>query len=166
MDVIVQLLVPAADDASRYHADCRDSIWIPGAGSASLDQKPCKRIAMGMIFVLVGLTLFLEGLEMALFPVGRMMAEQLTGHLSSFMSQQSLPTAPIDWRDYLWVFAFALAIVFATTLAEPALLAVAIKAKQVSAQPYRPSFSLTPITNPTTGWPIWPRPTLTYLLWK
>ena len=90
-----------------------------------------KRIEMGMIFVLVGLTLFLEGLQMALFPVGRLMAEQLTG--PEFIHvQQSLPTEPVQWRDYSWVFAFSLAIVFATTLAEPALLAVAIKAEQVS----------------------------------
>lgn len=90
-----------------------------------------KRIAMGMIFVVLGLTLFLEGLQMALFPVGRLMAEQLTG--TDFIhAGEYLPTDAIHWRDYLWVFAFALAAVFATTLAEPALLAVAIKAKQVS----------------------------------
>ena len=90
-----------------------------------------RRIAMGMIFVLVGLTLFLEGLQMALFPVGRLMAEQLTGP-EFIHTQQSMPTVAVHWLDYVWVFAFALAIVFATTLAEPALLAVAIKAKQVS----------------------------------
>lgn len=90
-----------------------------------------KRIAVGMVLVLLGLTLFLEGLQMALFPVGRLMAEQLTGP-EFIHAQNSLSTAPVHWRDYLWVFAFALAIVFATTLAEPALLAVAIKAKQVS----------------------------------
>ena len=36
------------------------------------------RVAKGMILVLLGLALFLEGLEMALFPVGRLMAQQLT----------------------------------------------------------------------------------------
>ena len=36
------------------------------------------RVAMGMVLVLLGLTLFLEGLEMALFPIGRLMAQQLT----------------------------------------------------------------------------------------
>ena len=38
----------------------------------------------------------------------------------------------INWLDYMWVYAFAAAIGFATTVAEPALLAVAIKANQVS----------------------------------
>ena len=33
---------------------------------------------VGLVFVLLGLALFLEGLEMALFPLGRLMAEQLT----------------------------------------------------------------------------------------
>lgn len=89
------------------------------------------RIAMGMVFVLVGLTLFLEGLTMALFPLGRLMAEQLTAP-EFIYAQQSLPAGPILWQDYLWVLAFALAVVFATTFAEPALLAVAIKARQVS----------------------------------
>jgi hypothetical protein len=37
-----------------------------------------KRVAMGMIFVVLGLTLFLRGLDLALFPIGRLMAEQLT----------------------------------------------------------------------------------------
>lgn len=89
------------------------------------------RIAMGMMFVLVGLTLFLEGLAMALFPLGRLMAEQLTAP-EFIYAHQSLPMGPVDWRDYFWVYAFALAVVFATTLAEPALLAVAIKANHVS----------------------------------
>ena len=97
-------------------------------------RRPIKnpaRIAIGMIFVLVGLTLFLEGLQMALFPLGRLMAEQLTA--PEFINiQQSLPTATIHLLDYRWVLVFALAIVFATTMAEPALLAVAIKARQIS----------------------------------
>ena len=36
------------------------------------------RVALGLVFVLLGLALFLEGLELALFPLGRLMAEQLT----------------------------------------------------------------------------------------
>ena len=41
--------------------------------------------------------------------------------------------AALTWSDYLWVYAFAAAIGFATTVAEPALIAVSIKANQVSA---------------------------------
>ena len=39
----------------------------------------------------------------------------------------------VHWADYVWVYVFAFAIGFSTTIAEPALLAVAMKANQVSA---------------------------------
>ena len=37
-----------------------------------------KRMALGFLFVLIGLTLFLDGLETALFPIGKIMAKQLS----------------------------------------------------------------------------------------
>ncbi len=89
------------------------------------------RVGMGMVFVLLGLTLFLEGLEMALFPIGRLMAQQLTA--PEFIYHSATAAAgPVHWLDFLWIYAFAAAIGFATTVAEPALIAVAIKANQVS----------------------------------
>jgi hypothetical protein len=88
------------------------------------------RVAAGLVFVLLGLALFLEGLELALFPLGRLMAEQLTA--PGFIFEGVVPTGAVPWHEYLWVYAFAAAIGFATTVAEPALLAVAIKANQVS----------------------------------
>ncbi len=85
-----------------------------------------KRLAAGLGFVIVGLGLFLIGLEQALFPLGREMAAQLT-------SPEALTGGDArDWTSYLWVYAFALAIGFATTIAEPALLAVSMKAHEVS----------------------------------
>jgi hypothetical protein len=89
------------------------------------------RVAVGMVFVLLGLALFLQGLEMALFPLGRLMAGQLTAPAFILGDSAAVITA-IDWTDYLWVYAFAAAIGFATTVAEPALIAVSIKANQVS----------------------------------
>ena len=87
------------------------------------------RIVSGFICVLLGLTLFLIGLEEALFPIGETMARQLTvvetGGSSGF-------TNTVNWQDYLLVYAFAGAIGFATTIAEPSLIAVAIKAEDVS----------------------------------
>jgi hypothetical protein len=80
---------------------------------------------------LLGLTLFLEGLEIALFPLGRLMAEQLTAPQFIYGAEAGVIPA-VHWLDYIWVYAFAAAIGFATTVAEPALLAVAIKANQVS----------------------------------
>ncbi len=85
------------------------------------------RIAVGFGFVVVGLGIFLLGLELGLFPLGRLMAEQLTG--LGAVGPNQLMTA---WQDYYWVYVFAFAIGFATTVAEPALLAVAIKANEAS----------------------------------
>jgi len=89
------------------------------------------RVGVGMVFVLIGLTLFLQGLEMALFPLGRLMASQLTAPEFIFGVETAV-LQKVVWLDYIWVYVFAAAIGFATTVAEPALLAVAIKANQVS----------------------------------
>ena len=87
-----------------------------------------RRLALGFAYVLVGMTLFLVGLEQALFPLGETMARQLTD--PTFIGVD--PTGPVDWRDYGWVYAFAAAIGFATTITEPALIAVALKAEEIS----------------------------------
>ena len=89
-----------------------------------------RRTLMGFVYVLLGLVLFLEGLEQALFPLGRLMAEQLTA--PAFIYGEAGAAGPPYWADYLWVYAFAAAIGFAAPLAEPALIAVAIKANKVS----------------------------------
>lgn len=89
-----------------------------------------KKILSGFVLVLLGLAFFLEGLEAALFPMGKLMATQLTD--LEFILQGD-PQSSLDWVHYKWVYLFAFAIGFATTIAEPSLLAVAIKANQVSA---------------------------------
>ncbi len=86
-----------------------------------------RRVALGLVYVLLGLTLFLDGLEEALFPLGRLMAEQLTA--PTFIGAVG---DTVHWQDYAWVYAFGAAIGFATTIAEPSLMAVAVKAEQVS----------------------------------
>lgn len=89
-----------------------------------------RRIVAGFIYVLIGMTLFLLGLERALFPIGKLMARQLTdpAMISATDGGGDLPY----WASYYWVYLFALAIGFSATIAEPALLAVALKAEQVS----------------------------------
>ncbi|PKM12630.1 MAG: DUF1538 domain-containing protein [Gammaproteobacteria bacterium HGW-Gammaproteobacteria-3] len=82
----------------------------------------------GFIYVLLGVAFFLEGLEMALFPLGKLMAEQLTA--PEFIG--IAPDETVAWHAYLWVYIFAASIGFATTLAEPSLLAVALKAESIS----------------------------------
>lgn len=73
-------------------------------------------IFVGTVFIIVGLTLFVHGLETGLFPIGETMAYE-------FASKGSL----------MWLLLFAFALGFGTTIAEPALIAVAIKAHQISA---------------------------------
>ena len=87
-----------------------------------------KRLLIGFASVLLGLVLFLIGLEQALFPVGRLMAEQFTD--PGFVG--AVPGEVVDWQKYYWVYLFAFAIGFSTTVAEPALIAVAIKAAELS----------------------------------
>lgn len=88
------------------------------------------RILVGSLYVLIGLTLFLTGLEDALFPLGKIMAQQLTD--SEFLRGSAAAANLTDWKTYIWIYIFAAAIGFATTVAEPSLIAVAIKAKEVS----------------------------------
>jgi len=73
-------------------------------------------ILVGLALVVVGLTLFVYGLEMGLFPIGDSMAH-------AFARKGSLA----------WLIAFAFALGFATTIAEPALIAVAGEAAKMAA---------------------------------
>ena len=84
-------------------------------------------IAAGSVMVLLGLALFLIGLDQALFPIGETMARQLTE-----MAGESALAGVVRWEDYWVVYLFAAAIGFATTAAEPSLIAVALKAQEVS----------------------------------
>lgn len=90
-----------------------------------------KNMLVGFVYVLLGLTFFLVGLEEALFPIGKFMAQQLTDPAFMYDGLQRISES-VHWSDYKWVYLFAAAIGFATTIAEPALIAVAIKAHQVS----------------------------------
>ncbi|HIJ35038.1 MAG TPA: DUF1538 domain-containing protein, partial [Gammaproteobacteria bacterium] len=90
-----------------------------------------KRVLIGFFYVLLGLSLFLMGLEQAIFPLGEQMATQLSD--PQFIAQSSgHSAAELYWYDYYWVYLFAATIGFSTTIAEPSLLAVALKAEHVS----------------------------------
>ena len=88
-----------------------------------------KRVILGGIFVVLGLSFFIMGLEKALFPIGEIMASQLAD--PTFLG--NIDGEVHHWTNYYWVYIFAAAIGFATTIAEPSLIAVAIKAEEVSA---------------------------------
>jgi hypothetical protein len=82
------------------------------------------RILFGFGLVLIGLTCFLAGLDLALFPIGQSMAQQLTDAAQN--------GAAAAWSAYGWVYLFAFLIGFSTTIAEPSLIAVAHKANEAS----------------------------------
>ncbi len=94
------------------------------------------RVILGFVYVLLGLGLFLFGLEKALFPLGRLMAEQFT-RPEFLVPEANGAAVVIHWTEYYWVYIFAFAIGFSTTIAEPSLIAVAIKAEEVSADAIR-----------------------------
>jgi hypothetical protein len=86
------------------------------------------KMFVGLIFVIFGLTFFLMGLEKALFPIGNIMATQLASPEFVGLSGEE----NFSWKLYYWIYIFAALIGFATTIAEPSLIAVAIKANEVS----------------------------------
>jgi len=88
------------------------------------------RVLGGLALVIVGLALFLVGLENALFPLGRSMATQLSD--PAFVGGSGEPGDAVGWWRYYWVILFGAAIGFAATIAEPSLIAVSLKAQDVS----------------------------------
>ena len=72
--------------------------------------------ALGTAMVVIGLTIFVQGLNMGLFPIGENMAHAFASRGSVF-----------------WLLVFAFALGFGTTIAEPALIAVAGEAAWVAA---------------------------------
>ena len=92
-----------------------------------------RRVLLGFLLVLLGLTFFLMGLEQALFPLGKVMAAQLTDPHFLGIDVEAIGDGIAEhWYEFYWVYLFAFAIGFATTVAEPSLIAVAIKARDVS----------------------------------
>lgn len=89
------------------------------------------RLVFGFGLVTLGLALFLIGLERALFPLGKVMAAQLTD--PGFIAPGQAADIALHWWQYGWVYAFAFLIGFSTTIAEPSLIAVALKAEEASA---------------------------------
>lgn len=89
------------------------------------------RVLIGFVYVLLGLSLFLLGLEKALFPLGRLMANQLTNPAFIYDGLEAV-NQTVHWADYYWIYIFAFTIGFSTAIAEPSLIAVAIKANEVS----------------------------------
>ena len=96
-----------------------------------------RRTVIGLIYVALGLALFLIGLNQALFPIGKTMAAQL-GSFAFVHGHTDDGASIILWHDYFWLYLFAATIGFSTAIAEPALMAIALKARDVSGGAIRP----------------------------
>lgn len=132
MDALLDLLRLISDTTYATMADILPILAIIFGFQLLVIRKPIpnlRRVLQGFFYVLMGLSLFLIGLEEALFPLGKLMAEQLTD--PAFILGDGVVRA-LHWDDYGWVYLFAFAIGFATAMAEPSLIAVAIKAHSVS----------------------------------
>ena len=74
-------------------------------------------VLIGAVLVIIGLMLFVQGLEMGLFPIGETLAV-------AFARKGSL----------VWLLLFGFGLGFSTTVAEPALIAITQEAAKVAAQ--------------------------------
>ncbi|HHJ16797.1 MAG TPA: DUF1538 domain-containing protein [Gammaproteobacteria bacterium] len=75
------------------------------------------QLLFGTLLVVLGLTFFINGLETGLFPIGESLAHALARKGSLF-----------------WLIIFAFTLGFGTTIAEPALIAIAEEASEIAAQ--------------------------------
>ena len=100
-------------------------------------QQPPDNVAsllVGTLFVVLGLTFFIYGLEMGLFPIGETMAYAFARKGSIF-----------------WLLAFAFALGFGTTVAEPTLIAISEEASEVAARAGQISITVEAMESYATG---------------
>ena len=115
----MELLRALARDARNSARDLTPIIVVIGVFQAFIIRQPVDglmSIVVGGLLVFAGLTFFIFGLRLALFPVGEGLAHSLARKGSLF-----------------WLIVFAFVLGFGTTVAEPALIAVATEAAAVAA---------------------------------
>lgn len=111
-------LVALSNDALNSLRDISPIVLVITIFQVFVIRQPVDGIltlAIGGLLVVAGLTFFIFGLRVALFPIGEELAHALARKGSAF-----------------WLFAFAFALGFGTTIAEPALLAIAQEAANVA----------------------------------
>lgn len=112
-------LIALARDALGSLRDLLPIVLVISAFQIFVFREPVTgliSIATGALLVIAGLTFFIFGLRLALFPVGESLANALARKGSVF-----------------WLVVFAFLLGFGTTIAEPALIAIAAEAAQVAA---------------------------------
>ncbi|MDJ0711171.1 MAG: DUF1538 domain-containing protein [Woeseiaceae bacterium] len=111
-------LIALSKDALSSLRDLAPIVLVIAVFQAFVIQQPVSgfvSIIFGALLVVAGLTFFIFGLRIALFPIGEDLAHSLARKGSAF-----------------WLFTFAFVLGFGTTIAEPALLAVAEEAAEVA----------------------------------
>ena len=111
-------LIALSQDALGSLRDLMPIVIVIGVFQIWVIKQPVSgfmSLIVGALFVVAGLTFFIFGLRIALFPIGESLAHSLAKKGSAF-----------------WLFAFAFVLGFGTTIAEPALLAVAAEASEVA----------------------------------
>ena len=111
-------LIALSHDALNSLRDLLPIVVVIGVFQVFVIKEPVTgfgSLLLGALFVVSGLTFFIFGLRLALFPIGENLAHALARKGSAF-----------------WLFAFAFVLGFGTTIAEPALLAVATEASKVA----------------------------------
>lgn len=111
-------LIALSHDALNSLRDLLPIVLVIGVFQVFVIKEPVTgfgSLLFGALFVVSGLTFFIFGLRLALFPIGENLAHALARKGSAF-----------------WLFAFAFVLGFGTTIAEPALLAVATEASKVA----------------------------------
>ncbi len=114
-----RLLATLRDDLFAALRDVAPIIVVVGFFQLLVIRQPLPDlggIVLGGVMVVVGLAFFIRGLELALFPLGELMATGLARRGS-----------------LAWLSLFAFALGFSTTVAEPALIAIADEAAGVAA---------------------------------
>ncbi len=114
-----QFLVPLLHSLYESLRDLLPILLVIAFFQLVILQQPIPNLGSllyGTLLVVLGLTLFVQGLEMGLFPIGESMA-------FAFARKGSLG----------WLLVFAFALGFGTTVAEPALIAVADEAAKIAA---------------------------------
>ena len=108
--------------AQRLWASCKDLfpiILVIGFFQLVVIRQPLPNfteVLAGSFLVVLGLSLFVQGLEMALFPIGESLAQALARKGSLF-----------------WLLLFSFLLGFTTTIAEPALIAIAKESAEIAA---------------------------------
>ncbi len=118
--MIVKLIILTANKLKSAFWDLLPIIIVVTFFQLAVLRQPFPNltaIIAGLVFVVIGLTLFIEGLKIGLFPIGENLSYALAKKGSLF-----------------WLLLFSFLLGFSTTIAEPALIAIAKEAARIAVE--------------------------------